>query len=381
MALVIRPLFHADTTSDNKKARHELEGGAYLAKLDERFDTAEIKIEKRIRNNTRTRSSYAKTIESFAVALILAFMFRAFVAEIFVIPTGSMAPTLMGAHKDVQSSETGFQFQSGASFEFVAESGAKTGFTAVGTTCPLSRKTEMLDLANNANHTTFSGDRIIVSKFSYIWNDPKRWDVIVFKYPYNARINYIKRCIGLPNETLRIEGGDIYVRPKAKLILRSHENRLTWWKRLFSQSLIPTTLLTQQWRRVFLVLGNPILLLVKVIWVGISRKLTKIFRMAGLLSMNLTKWEAQFKPSGEKNVTAWLRYHHRVLSRTQWAAIEKSGKLPAPIPKYTSRSSPTSRPTTAIRREVDQVFTLKTVLSMVVMPRVGTQQNPMRTAS
>ncbi len=50
-----------------------------------------------------------------------------------------------------------------------------------------------------------------------------------------------------------------------------------------------------------------------------------------------TKWEAQFKPSGEKNVTAWLRYHHRVLSRTQWAAIEKSGKLPAPIPKYTSR--------------------------------------------
>ncbi len=39
-----------------------------------------------------------ETIESIVVALILAFVFRAFVIEAFVIPTGSMAPTLYGAH-------------------------------------------------------------------------------------------------------------------------------------------------------------------------------------------------------------------------------------------------------------------------------------------
>ena len=40
--------------------------------------------------------SVRETIESIVVAFILAFLFRAFVAEAFVIPTGSMAPTLMG---------------------------------------------------------------------------------------------------------------------------------------------------------------------------------------------------------------------------------------------------------------------------------------------
>jgi signal peptidase I len=42
-----------------------------------------------------------ETIESIAVAVVLAFLFRAFVAEAFVIPTGSMAPTLQGRHMDV----------------------------------------------------------------------------------------------------------------------------------------------------------------------------------------------------------------------------------------------------------------------------------------
>ncbi|EMI24455.1 S26 family signal peptidase [Rhodopirellula europaea] len=42
-----------------------------------------------------------ETVEAFAVAFILALLFRAFIAEAFVIPTGSMAPALMGAHKDV----------------------------------------------------------------------------------------------------------------------------------------------------------------------------------------------------------------------------------------------------------------------------------------
>ena len=42
-----------------------------------------------------------ETIESIVVAIILAFLFRGFVAEAFVIPTGSMAQTLRGRHMDI----------------------------------------------------------------------------------------------------------------------------------------------------------------------------------------------------------------------------------------------------------------------------------------
>ncbi|MFN7628852.1 MAG: signal peptidase I, partial [Pirellula sp.] len=99
-----------------------------------------------------------ETIESLAVAFILALMFKAFIAEAFVIPTGSMAPTLMGAHKDVACDDCGYQYQCGASSEF-SETGAKTGNVVFGTVCPLCRKPQILDLPGNPNHKTFSGDR------------------------------------------------------------------------------------------------------------------------------------------------------------------------------------------------------------------------------
>jgi len=51
-----------------------------------------------------------ETIESILVAFILAFIFRAFVVEAFVIPTGSMAPTLLGAHMHFICPDCGYQF-------------------------------------------------------------------------------------------------------------------------------------------------------------------------------------------------------------------------------------------------------------------------------
>ena len=47
------------------------------------------------------KDSFRETIESIAIAFVRAFLFRTFEAEAFVIPTGSMAPTLQGRHKDV----------------------------------------------------------------------------------------------------------------------------------------------------------------------------------------------------------------------------------------------------------------------------------------
>ena len=51
-----------------------------------------------------------ETLESVVIAFILTFIFRAFVMEAFVIPTGSMAPTLLGQHIRVQCPQCGYGF-------------------------------------------------------------------------------------------------------------------------------------------------------------------------------------------------------------------------------------------------------------------------------
>src|SRR5213082_2731164 len=57
-----------------------------------------------------TGKGVKETIESILIAFILAFIFRAFVVEAFVIPTGSMATTLLGAHMRFTCRECGYQF-------------------------------------------------------------------------------------------------------------------------------------------------------------------------------------------------------------------------------------------------------------------------------
>ena len=157
-----------------------------------------------------------ETIESLAVAFILALLFKAFVADAFIIPTGSMAPTLMGAHKDLQCPECGFSYQSGASSEFNNVTGVPNGSVVTETICPLCRSIDKLDKTNVANHRTFPGDRILVSKLAYALGEPQRWQVIVFKFIEDAKTNYIKRCIGLPGESIKIWHGDIFTKKSSE---------------------------------------------------------------------------------------------------------------------------------------------------------------------
>ena len=146
-------------------------------------------------------------IESIVIAIVLAFLFRAFEAEAFVIPTGSMAPTLQGRHKDVQCPACNYRYRAGASIDAEVRDGP-----VVATTCPMCFFTKELEpgTASDYSHT---GDRILVNKFAYEepFGAPKRWDVIVFKFPGNAKQNYIKRLVGLPDETVKIRHGDIFV--------------------------------------------------------------------------------------------------------------------------------------------------------------------------
>ena len=50
----------------------------------------------------KSQSSVIETLQSLVVAFVLAMVFRGFVVEGFVIPTGSMAPTLLGQHLLIQ---------------------------------------------------------------------------------------------------------------------------------------------------------------------------------------------------------------------------------------------------------------------------------------
>ncbi len=150
-----------------------------------------------------------ETVEQVAMAVVLAFMFRAFLAEAFIIPTGSMAPTLMGRHVDLECPQCGYQFQAGASGE-EPQDASLTPRGVVGAVCQNCRYFFQLDPRGDSAHRSYPGDRILVSKLAYGLHEPERWDVIVFKFPDDPKENYIKRLIGLPNEWITIYGGDIY---------------------------------------------------------------------------------------------------------------------------------------------------------------------------
>ena len=56
------------------------------------------------------------------------------------------------------------------------------------------------------------GDNLIMDKISYRFQDPQRFDIVVFPFQYANRPYYIKRIIGLPGETIYIDDdGNIYI--------------------------------------------------------------------------------------------------------------------------------------------------------------------------
>lgn len=61
-------------------------------------------------------------------------------------------------------------------------------------------------------NTLSHGDNLIVDKISYRFSEPERFDIVVFPFQHQANTFYIKRIIGLPGESVRIdEEGKIYI--------------------------------------------------------------------------------------------------------------------------------------------------------------------------
>ncbi len=99
----------------------------------------------------------AENLECLAIAVVMALILKHFLIEAYKIPTGSMQPAILG------NKETGIF------------------------------------------------DRVLVNKYAYLIDEPRRYEVIVFKYPLDQSKNYIKRLIGLPGERVLIFNGDIHV--------------------------------------------------------------------------------------------------------------------------------------------------------------------------
>ena len=101
-----------------------------------------------------TKQSFWELVRFVILALVIVIPIRAFVAEPFVVSGNSMVPTF-----------------------------------------------------DNANY-------LIVDKISYRISDPKREDVIIFRYPKDETKFFIKRIIGLPNETVDIRGSAVTITNK-----------------------------------------------------------------------------------------------------------------------------------------------------------------------
>ena len=263
-----------------------------------------------------------ETVEAIVVAFILAFLFRTFEAEAFVIPTGSMAPTLYGRHKDVTCPECGHFFAVGASGEVkanlvepvqipntlarITSSGYLNPAERLQTTrCPNCRyEVDIL-------HTpVYKGDRILVNKQHV---QPKRFEVTVFKYPEEPQVNYIKRLVGLPGETIKVEGGDLFARKaeteKWQILRKEDPEKQAVLQQLVHDDAFPATRLLEA--------GWP------VRWAGMKQD-PREGSIAGWRDdpsgWSQNRATRSYSLENSPDYT-WLRYRHFVPTQAVWRAV------------------------------------------------------------
>ncbi|MBQ3515185.1 MAG: signal peptidase I [Lachnospiraceae bacterium] len=59
--------------------------------------------------------------------------------------------------------------------------------------------------------TIMKGDNLIGLRLAYTFSEPERGDVVIFPYPDNPEVTYVKRIIGMPGETVEIYDGNVYI--------------------------------------------------------------------------------------------------------------------------------------------------------------------------
>ena len=197
-----------------------------------------------------------ETMESLAMALVLALIIRGSVMEAYVIPTGSMAPTLLGRHVSLVCPNCGYPYDRGIPANatrpsisevycpndlypaaitspqgaeklarvlgyFVLSVLAAGAFYALGRWVyhdePSAKVGGLISclvvfyVLLGALQPVRGGDRILVSKLYYHFHQPRRWDVIVFKSPEDVSRNFIKRLVAVPGDRVQILDGDLVI--------------------------------------------------------------------------------------------------------------------------------------------------------------------------
>lgn len=145
-----------------------------------------------------THANPLRLLASIAVGFVAMFLFlRTFAVEPFGVPTGSMAPALLGNHREAPCPRCGYPVRVG--------SPASVEWRKM--VCPNCERIVDMSAASEVN-----GDRLLVDKNVFNLRSPRRWEMAVFRCPdpKDPLRPYVKRVIGLPNETIRIIDGEVY---------------------------------------------------------------------------------------------------------------------------------------------------------------------------
>lgn len=156
--------------------------------------------------------AFVATLEWLIVAFATTLVFIVFEMQAYTIPTGSMADTLRGAHFRLRCRQCAYPYD----YDFLPPSYGMPSNVTPGFNVPVVPPGPRCPSCGYRQQTAerrpvTKGDRIFVLKCVYQFFEPKRWDVVVFKNPLDPQVNYIKRLVALPGETLAIIDGDIYI--------------------------------------------------------------------------------------------------------------------------------------------------------------------------
>ncbi|MGE3822263.1 MAG: signal peptidase I [Isosphaeraceae bacterium] len=140
---------------------------------------------------------FRQSVEFLVALSLCVLLFRTFTAEAYIVPTGSMATTLLGDHREVICTNCDYPFVLGL------DDRGRAGRPV----CPNCGQTDLERAATVESH----GDRVLVQKFLYDFRRPERWEVAVFQYPGDPSQAYVKRVVGLPGESVRVALGDVWI--------------------------------------------------------------------------------------------------------------------------------------------------------------------------
>lgn len=178
------------------------------------------------------RNGFRQMIDALVCLALAVILVRGYLAEGYMISTGSMAPTLPGFHKRVTCPSCRYEFAVG-----VVPPGGVDRFESNLSGFPRRRASayqgevdnELVESGDEASpekavcpncgqHSIDisgvprnQGDQLLVHKNAYAYMSPHRWEVVVFRNPARPAQAYVKRIVGLPGETISILHGDVAI--------------------------------------------------------------------------------------------------------------------------------------------------------------------------